>query len=96
MSEQSAVNQSVLEKQIRIRIPESLHQEPVISRLVSDYHLTINITSAVLGANAKGDGWFDLRLQGTLLDLEAATAYLKTVEVEIWRDDDVDKVEITG
>ncbi|MBD2733329.1 NIL domain-containing protein [Nostoc paludosum FACHB-159] len=52
-------------KRIRLRIPKDYHQEPVISRLVSDYNLTVNITAAILGANAVGDGWFDLELKGT-------------------------------
>ncbi len=52
-------------KRIRLRIPKDYHQEPVISRLVSDYGLIVNITAAILGANAVGDGWFDLELQGT-------------------------------
>jgi len=52
-------------KRIRVRIPKDYHQEPVISHLVSDYGLTVNITAAILGANAVGDGWFDLEVKGT-------------------------------
>jgi hypothetical protein len=96
MSTNLAIEPSVSEKQIRIRIPKSLHQEPVISRLVSDYNLTVNIAAAVLGANANGDGWFDLCLQGTLINLGAATSYLKAINVEIWRDENPGKLEITG
>ncbi|MFM2432141.1 MAG: hypothetical protein RLZZ511_3355 [Cyanobacteriota bacterium] len=96
MSNPTTADQSISEKQIRIRIPKSLHQEPIISNLVSDYKLTVNIASAVLGANAIGDGWFHLRLQGTSADLQAAVDYLKAVEVEIWRDEDQAILEITG
>ena len=53
------------QKRIRIRIPKHYHREPVISRLISDYSLTVTITAAILGANANGDGWFDLNLQGS-------------------------------
>ncbi|PMB04140.1 ABC transporter, partial [Fischerella thermalis CCMEE 5328] len=52
-------------KRIRVRIPKDYRQEPVISRLVSESGLTVNISAAILGANAIGDGWFDLDLQGT-------------------------------
>ncbi|PMB04726.1 hypothetical protein CEN45_00685 [Fischerella thermalis CCMEE 5198] len=46
-------------KRIRVRIPKDYRQEPVISRLVSESGLTVNISAAILGANAIGDGWLD-------------------------------------
>jgi ABC-type methionine transport system ATPase subunit len=76
--------QSLGTKRIRIRIPEKHHQEPVISKLVSDYHLTVNIKAAMLGSNGKGDGWFDLDLQGNSQDLELALNYLKHLDLELW------------
>ncbi|GAC1470863.1 MAG: hypothetical protein NVS2B14_16250 [Chamaesiphon sp.] len=36
---------------IRIRIPKNFHEDPVISRLVSHYSVTVNINAALLGAN---------------------------------------------
>ena len=33
---------------IKIRIPKDLHEEPVISRLVSHYGITVNIAAAGL------------------------------------------------
>ncbi len=79
-------HQSLANKRIRVRIPEQHHQEPVISKLVSDYHLTINIKAAMLGSNGKGDGWFDLDLQGSNQDIETAINYLKTLKLELWLD----------
>jgi ABC-type methionine transport system ATPase subunit len=76
--------QSLVSKRIRVRIPEKHHQEPVISTLVSDYHLTVNIKAAMLGTNGKGDGWFDLDLQGSSQDLELALNYLKQLDLELW------------
>ncbi len=76
--------QSQTTKRIRVRIPEKHHQEPVISTLVSDYHLTINIKAAMLGSNGKGDGWFDLDLQGGSQDIELALTYLKTLDLQLW------------
>jgi ABC-type methionine transport system ATPase subunit len=73
-------------KRIRLRIPKDYHQEPVISRLVSNYGLTVNIAAAILGANAVGDGWFDLDLQGTTAQIESAIAYLNELHLEIWDD----------
>ena len=76
--------QSLVTKRIRVRIPEKHHQEPVISTLVSDYHLTINIKAALLGSNGKGDGWFDLDLQGSSQEIELALTYLKNLDLELW------------
>lgn len=47
---------------IRIRIPKEYGDEPIISKLVSQYGLTVNISAAFLGASARDDGWFDLEL----------------------------------
>lgn len=69
---------------IRIRIPKTYHQEPVISRLVSDYGLTVNITAALLGANARDDGWFDLELNGPVRQIDSALTYLTELDLEVW------------
>ncbi len=73
-------------KRIRLKIPQEYHQEPVISRLISDYHLTVNITAAILGANAVGDGWFDLELKGTEAQIQSGLTYLHDLELEVWDD----------
>jgi ABC-type methionine transport system ATPase subunit len=77
-------------KRIRLRIPKNYHQEPVISRLVSDYGLTVNITAAILGANAVGDGWFDLELKGTDSQIQSGLAYLQDLKLEVWDDTKTD------
>lgn len=75
-------------KRIRLRIPKDYHQEPVISRLVSDYGLIVNITAAMLGSNGVGDGWFDLDLQGTSAQIDSALTYINDLNLEIWHDID--------
>jgi hypothetical protein len=77
-------------KRIRLRIPKEYHQEPVISRLVSDYGLTVNISAAILGSNAVGDGWFDLDLQGTSSQIDNALIYLNDLDLEIWDESETD------
>jgi len=69
---------------IRIKIPQKYHQEPVISKLISDHELTVNLNAALLGANASNDGWFDLDLQGTTPQIQSALIYLAELDVEIW------------
>ncbi|BAZ66243.1 MAG: NIL domain-containing protein [Pelatocladus maniniholoensis HA4357-MV3] len=76
-------------KRIRVRIPKDYRQEPVISHLVSDHCLTVNISAAILGANAMGDGWFDLELQGTPEQIDSGLNYLQELELEIWEDSNI-------
>lgn len=78
------------EQRIRLRIPKHYHQEPVISQLVSQYHLTVNITAAILGANASGDGWFDLALKGNHVNIQAALSYLDELDLEVWQGEESD------
>jgi hypothetical protein len=78
-------NENVLTNQrIRVRITKEFHQEPVISRLVSDYGLTINIKAAFLGQDAISDGWFDLDLQGTKSQIANGLSYLQELKLEVW------------
>src|SRR4028118_1579374 len=71
---------------IRVRIPKEYNDEPVISRLVSDYGVTVNITAALLGANARDDGWFDLELRGKTPQIQSALTYLNEMDLEMWSD----------
>ena len=69
---------------IKICIPKNLHDEPVISRLVSVHHVTVNIAAALLSANQRDDGWFDLELRGTKSQISSALTYLNELDLEIW------------
>ncbi len=73
-------------KDVKLRIPEDLHSEPVISQLISQHGVTVNIVSATLGINA-GSGWFHLSLKGTKAQIQTAIAYLNDLDIEIWEDD---------
>lgn len=69
---------------IKICIPKNLHDEPVISRLVSVHHVTVNIAAALLSAKQPNDGWFDLELRGTKSQISSALTYLNELDLEIW------------
>jgi len=84
------LDQRTTQTRIRLRIPKSYHQEPVISRLVSHYGLTVNITAAILGANARDDGWFDLELRGRVPQIDSALTYLNELDLEVWNSSDND------
>jgi len=77
-------NSDLQNKRIRLKIEHEYHQEPVISHLISDYGLTVNIRAALLAADAVGGGWFDLDLQGTENQIQDGLTYLRNLELEIW------------
>lgn len=69
---------------IRIRIPKEYQEEPILSRLISEHGLTVNLNAALLSANIKNDGWFDLDLKGTKRQIDSGVIYLNDLDVEIW------------
>ena len=75
-----------MQKTIRIQVPQSLHQLPIISTLITEYKLIVNIRGAILDQKAIGGGWFDLLLDGEDLNLEQSVLYLKDIGVEIWNE----------
>jgi ABC-type methionine transport system ATPase subunit len=77
-----------IQHRIRVQIPKTYHQEPIISDLISRYGVTVNITAALLSANAKEDGWFDLELRGTIGQVQSALAYLNDLNLKTWHGDD--------
>ncbi|AFY73882.1 NIL domain-containing protein [Synechococcus sp. PCC 7502] len=77
-------NDRLTTARITMRVPQNYHKEPIISRLVSDHGLTVNIVAAILGENAKEDGWFNLELEGTSHQIQSALVYLEELDLEIW------------
>jgi hypothetical protein len=75
-----------MQKTIRIQVPQSLHQVPIISTLISEHKLIVNIRGAILDQKAIGGGWFDLLLDGEDANIAQSVLYLKDVGVEIWNE----------
>lgn len=84
-------NDRPTQTRVKIRIPKELQEEPVISRLVSHHGVTVNIAAALLGANARDDGWFDLELRGTTHQIESALTYLDELDLEVWSRGEVEE-----
>jgi ABC-type methionine transport system ATPase subunit len=84
-------NDQPTQTRIRLRIPKEYTDQPVISRLVSDYGITVNIAAALLGPNARDDGWFDLELHGTSHQIQSALTYLNDRNFEIWSESDPER-----
>jgi ABC-type methionine transport system ATPase subunit len=69
---------------IQVCIPKHLYREPVISRLISLYGVTVNITAAQLDSRLPQEGYFDLDIGGTVYQIESAMSYLTKLNVDIW------------
>ncbi|WP_100897801.1 NIL domain-containing protein [Nostoc flagelliforme] len=67
----------------RILVPQRYHRQPVISRLVSRYDLTVNIKAASLTSDNDSDGWFDLELSGNPQKLTNSLSYLQGLGVNL-------------
>lgn len=70
---------------IRTRIPKRYQRQPIISRLISRYGLTVNIAAALLESHNPSEGLFDLDLQGSPQQVKAGIAYLQELNVEIFK-----------
>lgn len=68
---------------VRLQIASHYRQEPIISQLTLNYGLVVNITSALLGDNTNGNGYFDLELQGTTDQISQGLLFLKSHNVAI-------------
>jgi hypothetical protein len=73
-----------IKTRIKIQVPNHYREEPIISRLTSDYGLTFHITKAILTGEHREDGWFDLELHGTAEQIKLAFSYLRQRQVRIW------------
>ncbi|WP_392535402.1 NIL domain-containing protein [Nostoc sp. C117] len=71
---------------LQLCVLKSYYEEPIISKLVSRYGLTVNITSARLQPDTQDDGWFDLDLWGTTKQLYSSLSYLEKLGLPIWLD----------
>ncbi|WP_026735275.1 NIL domain-containing protein [Fischerella sp. PCC 9605] len=67
----------------RIRVPPHYHRQPVISRLISRYSLTVNIKAASLTEGTDRCGWFDLELKGNPEQVVNSLSYLQRIGVDL-------------
>lgn len=83
-------NNRQTEIELKLRVPQSYHQEPIISQLISEYQLKVIFLSAILGKNGQGDGWFNLKLLGTSQQINNALIYLAELDIEVWHKQDLE------
>jgi L-aspartate semialdehyde sulfurtransferase ferredoxin len=68
---------------VRLYIPQDYLQEPIISRMISSYNLTVNITGAKLDKKTHNQGCFDLELLGTMSHISDCLNYLESLNLKI-------------
>ena len=71
---------------VRLKIPKHYRNDPILSTLVNQHQITINILSALLAVDTSEGGWFDLEMQGTQGQLAAAILHINDLGVELWGD----------
>jgi hypothetical protein len=73
----------LIQTHIRLQIPKNFHRESVISRLISEHRIAINVTSAPAATNLRCDRWFTLELRGKVKQVRNALAYLNEINPPI-------------
>ena len=70
----------MISQSIRLVFPPSLHDEPIINRLMRRYSFTVNI----LRANVTADqGWIDIQISGKAPEIENSFSWLREQGVEV-------------
>jgi ABC-type methionine transport system ATPase subunit len=87
---QSVEPSSLVQTQVKVRIPKARHADPVISDLINRYGLKVNILGAFLGANGQEDGWFDLAISGKAGTVHEALLDLVELEADLWFNTEAD------
>lgn len=82
--------ESLVQTQVKIRIPKARYPDPVISNLINHYGLKVNILGALLGANGQEDGWFDLAIEGRAATIHEALLDLVELDADLWFNTDAE------
>jgi L-aspartate semialdehyde sulfurtransferase ferredoxin len=67
---------------LRLEIPASYYQEPILSRLISEHKLIVNIIEAQLSKNTI-ESYCEVELRGTPQQINQGLNYLKSLNVQI-------------
>ncbi len=70
----------MLSQSVRLVFPPSLHDEPIINRLIRRYSFTVNI----LRANVTSDkGWMDIQILGKAPEIEDSLSWLREQGIDV-------------
>lgn len=75
--------QSLNRIRLRLDIPSFYDREPILSRLVSDFNLVVNITRAKLGKGSTHESYCDIEIKGTPQQINQGLIYLKSLNLRM-------------
>jgi ABC-type methionine transport system ATPase subunit len=70
----------MISQSVRLVFPPSLHDEPIINRLMRRYSFTVNILRANVTAE---QGWIDIKISGNAPEIEESISWLREQGVEV-------------
>jgi|YNPBryBLVA2012_1023415.scaffolds.fasta_scaffold07476_2 hypothetical protein len=68
---------------VRVRVPAGGQEEPVLSQLITQYGVTVNIQAALFDPQNQAEAWLDLELYGTPTALTACLAVMQSRQWEL-------------
>ncbi|MCP6762396.1 MAG: NIL domain-containing protein [Fischerella sp. CENA71] len=74
---------STTQIRLRLYIPQCYQHKPIISQLISNYGLVVNITGASLEKNADNEGCFDVQIKGDTSQISSGLSYLASLNLKI-------------
>ncbi|MBM3122584.1 MAG: hypothetical protein FJZ97_10445 [Chloroflexi bacterium] len=72
--ETPAANPPEVTRTLRLLYPAALVREPILTRLIRQFDLTVSILGAQIGVD---EGWVELTAAGPSAELDRAVAWLK-------------------
>lgn len=76
-------NNNTIRLKLKLGILKRYQRKPIISELVSNFGLTVNIVSAVLADNIYDDGLFELEIWGELQQVYSSLRYLEQLGLSL-------------
>jgi len=75
-------DQSQVTRTLRLQYPAALVREPILTRLIRQFDLTVSILGAQIGVD---EGWVELTASGPASELDRAVAWLTAEGLRVAR-----------
>jgi len=70
----------MVSQSVRLVFPPSLHDEPIINRLLRKFSFTVNILRASVTAE---QGWMEIKVSGNSQEIDESLTWLREQGVEV-------------
>ncbi len=80
--ETTAAEQPEVTRTLRLQYPAALVREPILTRLIRQFDLTVSILGAQIGID---EGWVELTASGPAAELDRAVAWLTAEGLRVTR-----------